>query len=209
MYGRALTTGSQLSVLHHDGSSRPLPVRRYRQQVDEVDRCVVARCNGLTLDVGCGPGRFVSALMTRGVPALGVDIAPQAVAAAHAAGANVLRRSVFDLLPHEGAWSFVLLLDENIGIGGSPERLLRRVRALLAPRGQALVEVDADDRADDRAPVRLLDEMGRTSGPFPWPRLGTDAVMAVAAGAGLSPSDRWTCGGRRFVSLACAGARAT
>ncbi|HEY3143875.1 MAG TPA: class I SAM-dependent methyltransferase, partial [Acidimicrobiales bacterium] len=50
---------------------------------------------GPVLDVGCGPGRLVHALLARGRAALGIDLSPSAVAEAKARGALVLRRDVF------------------------------------------------------------------------------------------------------------------
>ena len=205
MYGRALSTGVDLHVVHADGTIRALDLHRYLRAVDQVDLQVVLRCTGPTLDVGCGPGRFVSALTARGVHALGVDVAAEAVAVARSAGANVLHRSVFSPLPREGGWSRVLLLDENIGIGGHPDALLRRVAQLLAPGGRALVEVDPNEALDERTAIRLRDGHGRISGSFRWARMGRDALVAVARVAGLRPVEGWTSGGRQFVGLAAAG----
>jgi hypothetical protein len=70
------------------------------------------------------------------MPVLGVDVSPAAVARAKGAGGAVLRRSVFDRLPAEGRWGTALLADGNIGIGGDPHALLRRVRDSL-PRTAA------------------------------------------------------------------------
>ena len=202
MYGSALMHGHPLRYVHRDGSRRPVDLARYRGPVDTVDADLVDRCSGPTLDVGCGPARFVSALMARGLPALGVDVAPGAVAVARSAGATVLQRSVFQPLPGEGRWHRVLLLDENVGIGGCPERLLRRICELLAPDGLALVEADADDEADDRAHLRVENHEGEVSSSFPWARLGADTIESVAIGVGLRTVERWRLGGRSFVSLA-------
>lgn len=202
MYGSALVDGGRLRVVRGDGRSRHFDLSKYAGPADPVDLDVVSRCAGPTLDVGCGPARFVSALMARGLPALGVDLAPGAVAVARSAGATVLQRSVFQPLPGEGRWSRVLLIDENVGIGGCPQRLLRRVGELLGPAGLAIVEADPDDTVDDRGELRFEDHEGRLSQPFPWARLGADAIEAVAAGLGFATVERWRLGGRSFLSLA-------
>ncbi len=202
MYGSALVGGRPLRLVRSDGSHHPFDLARYRGPVDAVDLDLVDRCAGPTLDIGCGPARFISALMSRGLPALGVDVSPGAVSLARSAGATVLQRSVFQPLPGEGRWRRVLLLDENVGIGGCPATLLGRVAELLDPDGLALVEADAQDDVDDRGHLRIEDEAGQLSQPFPWARLGADSIELVAAQVGFATVERWRRGGRSFLSLA-------
>lgn len=201
LYEEALRAGSGLVVRRvDDGRTVPLPVARWCGPPDDVDHALLDRCAGPTLDVSCGPGRLVAELTRRGLPAMGLDVAEAAVSLARSAGASVLRRSVFDPLPEEGRWSHVLLADDNIGIGGDPGRLLRRVRDLLAEGGSALVEVDPCD-VDERLVVRIENAAGRRSRAFRWARLGAEATVAVAAAAGLSPLEAWSCADRAFVAL--------
>src|SRR5581483_5326616 len=116
--------------------------------------------------------------------ALGIDPAPGAVEIARRRGAPVLQRSVFDPVPGQGRWRTVLLVDGNIGIGGDPVRLLQRCRTLLAPSGTVIAEVEAPGAGLAHHRARL--ERGGTCGPwFPWAVVGTDALPAVAGGAGL------------------------
>jgi rSAM/selenodomain-associated transferase 1 len=173
-----------------------LDVARYAAPADATDSCLLARCTGPTLDIGCGPGRLAAELAHRGVPALGVDAAPIAVLLARAAGATALRRSVFDRLPGEGRWQHALLIDGNIGIGGDPEALLTRIRTLLATGGELVVEAAAD-AADDRSRLRVGDD-GTT---MPWARLGTEAVRKLAAATGYTANHEWTTNSRHFIAL--------
>ena len=55
-----------------------------------------------------------------------------------------IRRDVFAAVPGEGRWDCALLADGNIGIGGHPERLLRRLGRIVRPGGHVVVELDAD-----------------------------------------------------------------
>jgi len=182
-----------------EGAVLPLAVGRF---VDPhaAEATVLDCADGPVLDVGCGPGRHVLALARRGVMALGVDVTPAAVHLARQRGAMVIERSVFDRVPGAGRWRSALLLDGNVGIGGDAVALLRRVRALLHPRGRALVEVDGPGHPTLTTQVRV--ESGPDVGPwFPWALVGVDGVAALAERAGLAESARWREGGRWFVRL--------
>jgi hypothetical protein len=139
---------------------------------------------------------MAAALAGRGIPALGVDIVAAAVLLARAAGATALRRSVFDRIPGEGAWSHALLTDGNIGIGGDPRALLSRVRELLRPGGEVVVET-SPDAVDERLTLRATPG-GAT---IPWARIGTAALLELALPLGFSVAELWHHAGRDFAAL--------
>lgn len=174
-----------------------LAADRWRAAPESSDEMLLAHCAGPTLDIGCGPGRLTRALADRGVPALGIDVSPVAVGLTLARGGAALRRDVFGQVPGTGRWHTVLLADGNIGIGGDPVRLLRRVRELLAPRGSALVEIEPPGSGVRNRPVRLN---GRGDW-FPWAWLGADAVADTAGKAGLRAEWLAEDGGRWFTEL--------
>jgi hypothetical protein len=140
------------------------------------------------------------ALAERGVPALGIDIAPYAVHVARTAGALTLVRDIFGPLPGYGRWMTVLLADGNIGIGGDPVALLRRTRELLCPQGQALVEVQLPG-----APLRVdrvrLRAAGKIGAWFPWAYVGADHITELATKAGLRAAESWSAHDRWFTAL--------
>jgi SAM-dependent methyltransferase len=148
------------------------------------DGGLLDRCAGPTLDVGCGPGRLTEALAAAGHVALGIDVVDAAVALTRARGAAAVQRDVFDRVPGEGRWSTALLADGNIGIGGDPAALLRRVRRLLAPAGRVVVEVAGPGVRTVRG-WASLEAPGRRSKPFRWATLGLDDLAVTAAAAGL------------------------
>jgi SAM-dependent methyltransferase len=206
-----------------DGTVLPLDQARWHADPSPAEEALLAGMAAPVLDVGCGPGRLVAGLARAGKMALGVDPAPAAVALAQRRGAAVLRRSVFDPLPGHGRWRTIILADGNIGIGGDPDRLLRRCHDLLAPEGTIVVEVEPpaggraaplrlpSPRRDDgwrRYRVRL--ERGASSGPwFNWAVVDADAIARLATEAGLqlvrlqhiATEDRW------FAHLGRASAR--
>jgi glycosyltransferase A (GT-A) superfamily protein (DUF2064 family)/SAM-dependent methyltransferase len=174
-------------------------------RLTEADDVVVSRCEGPVLDVGCGPGRFVEALASRGIPALGVDLSREAVGRTRDRGGSALVRDVRERLPGEGRWGTVLLADGNIGIGGDPGALLRRCRSVLRPGAVALVETSPDPAHDVRTAVTLHGPWGRRSHPVPWAVMGAHALVEVAAAAGFVAVEDWRVGGRAFVMLRHAG----
>jgi SAM-dependent methyltransferase len=182
-----------------DGRTIPLAVSRWLDEASDGEVALLHDLAGPVLDVGCGPGRHLLALNRGGIAALGIDTAPEAVRLARRRGATAIVRSVFDALPGEGRWRTVLLMDGNVGIGGDPVALLRRVRALLGPQGSVLVEVE-EGTALERLTVRLRN--GGPAGPwFPWARVGELAIAALANEAGLRVLDRVEVEGRWFASL--------
>ncbi|MEU9081307.1 methyltransferase domain-containing protein [Streptomyces sp. NPDC048357] len=200
-YADALRAGQgPLYLRRHDGWLLPLEVERWCAEPDSADGTVLARCTGPVLDIGCGPGRLVTALARLGHMALGVDVTPEAVARTVRAGGSALCRSVFDPLPGQGSWGTVLLIDGNIGIGGDPAALLRRAAELTAPGGSLLVEVASAD-VDERVEVYVEDGNGGRGASFWWARLGTRALCAEARSAGWTPYDTWQAAGRHFVHL--------
>ena len=196
----AALTGATCLVHGMDAPASLLPVGDWLGIADRSDRAFLAGCTGPTLDVGCGPGRMSAHLAERGVAVLGIDVVAEAVASTRARGACALHRDVFEDLPGEGRWERVLLADGNIGIGGDPVRLLRRVESLLAPGGRAVVDLASPGVGAQTFRV-VLECGGRHSHPFRWSVLGPDAVRMVAAEAGLYVERIHEHDGRWFAEL--------
>ncbi|WP_194925257.1 class I SAM-dependent methyltransferase [Catenulispora pinisilvae] len=222
-YARAINDPSARLVLHADtGEHLVLDAAKFSAPPDAVDKAVLDRCQGPTLDLGCGPGRLVAELAGRGVPALGVDVAPFALLLSRANGASALRRSIFDRLPGAGRWPHALLMDGNIGIGGDPGALLDRLRTLIRPGvGELIVETEVED-IDLRYRVRFgfaggsgsasaspsagvastgVASRGKNGDEFGWARIGSEALMALAVPLGYVARHMWTADSRRFVAL--------
>jgi SAM-dependent methyltransferase len=202
LYGRGLEGAERELLLRDDrGSTRLLALGRWLGAATAADDDVLARAVEPVLDIGCGPGRHVLALARRGQLAIGIDISPTAVRVARARGAIVVEGSVFARVPGVGKWGSALLLDGNIGIGGRPALLLRRVAELLAPGGHVLVELEAAGRGSSGTRARL-EAPGGVSEWFAWSSVDAGAIGSVASDAGLSVTERWEVQGRCFACLA-------
>jgi SAM-dependent methyltransferase len=164
------------------------------------DESLVDRCDGATLDVGCGPGRLVAALARAGRPVLGIDVSAEAVRQTRRRGVPAIRGDIFDPLPMEGGWRSLLLADGNIGIGGDPRRLLRRCAEVLERGGRVVAEVHPPDGPTWAGPVTLR-HGDRESDPFPWACVAVGDVAETVRRTGLTVTDEWTEAGRWFVEL--------
>jgi SAM-dependent methyltransferase len=199
--------GAGWRIRYADSGTADLPLGAWAGVARPCDLGLRGRCAGPTLDLGCGPGRLTALLTVRGIPALGVDLAPHAVALCRRRGGVALRRDVFGPLPGEGRWRHLLLADGNVGIGGDPAALLRRCAALLHPAGSLLVETDPPGTGLRRTRIRLEPPDGTPSSWFAWAHLDADALRAVAAGVGLAAADTWRERDRRFSVLVRPGDR--
>jgi SAM-dependent methyltransferase len=201
-YEQALSGVGELSLLADDGTVVALAVSRYLAEADDADETVLSRCEAPVLDVGCGPGRMVSALARKGVAVLGVDIADYAVELAQRRGGIALNRDVFDRVPGEGRWPTILVLDGNVGIGGDVTTLLRRLRDLVAARGVLIVEASADRAVTEQVLQVRFARDGHPTGPeFSWAVVSADALSERARECGLAVIDQWSIGERSFLCL--------
>ena len=184
-----------------DGDTRRMILEDWYGPATTGEVQLLKTLRGPVLDLGCGPGRLVVALTELGTPALGIDASPNALGHAVARGAAALRRSVFDPLPGEGRWATVLLFDGNIGIGGDPTHLLRRVARLLGPDGRVVVEVEPTT-GPARMTYARLERDDEMTPWFPWAFVTTDSIDGLADAAGLHRCDATWIDERCFVFLA-------
>lgn len=199
LYAETLRGRRDIRVEYDDGRSTDLPIDRWLNLRDG-DETLLSRCAGPTLDVGCGPGRFVTELAARGHVALGIDVTPAAVALTTRSGGSALLRDVFEPVPGTGRWQTVLLADGNLGIGGAPVQLLRRTGVLLAGTGQVIVEVEPPGTGVRQVRARLCSTEGRGEW-FDWAAVGWDALQETATSAGFRITDHWTEGDRWLATL--------
>jgi len=196
----ARARGHELRLRAHDHTHVTLDVARWHRAVSVEEHALLGRTVGPVLDVGCGPGRLVGALVAAGRHAAGLDTSGAAVRSARTRGAPVLHASVFDPLPAAGSWGTVLLVDGNIGIGGSPADLLARVASLLDWPGRVLLELDGPHASGRRMVVRI-EGAGLTSRWFPWAQVSVSDIVLLASSCGFATTEVWAAGDRWFAQL--------
>lgn len=192
--------GVPCRVLGLDGGPSTLPVSDWTRTADGADDALLSHCVGTTLDVGCGPGRLSARLAERGTRVLGIDVVPEAVDQTRARGVAAIERSVFDRLPREGRWGTALLADGNVGIGGEPVVLLRRVREVVSATGRVVVEVAAPGVPTSTRWARL-ELHGTRSRPFRWSVVGVDGILDLARAADLAVTTRAPFGDGRWLAV--------
>ena len=192
--------GEPCAVIGLDDEPRVLPMSEWTREADRDDHALLDLCEGATLDIGCGPGRLTAALARRRQVALGIDVVAEAVGQTRERGGSALHRDVYDTVPGEGRWHTALLADGNVGIGGDPVALLRRVREVIDPRGRAVVEV-AGPGVELKTVWATLQSGTTRSRPFRWSVVGLEDIDDLAARAGLAVTDRHPIGPRWAVVL--------
>jgi SAM-dependent methyltransferase len=190
-----------LFLEHADGVMTDMQAHRWCAAPSIADLSVVCRVTGPVLDIGCGPGRLTRALALNRVSVLGIDVTPDAVHLARSTGALAIHRSVFDPLPGHGRWRSALLIDGNIGIGGNPCALLRRIGQLLCPAGRLIVELDDPQSKFYAGPARLCSPLEPSSSWFAWARVPAGSAGRLAEETGYTVTESWSIQQRWFATL--------
>jgi hypothetical protein len=107
---------------------------------------------------------------------------------------------VFERVPGEGRWPTILLFDGNIGIGGDPVALLRRLYQVVAPGGRVVADLDPPGSGVETRWARLR-TADADSRPFRWTIVGVDAVRPIATDSGFSVTLTEEYAGRWFTVL--------
>jgi len=186
-----------------NGRVTDVDLARWLAEPTGRELAAMERLSGPVLDIGCGPGRHVLALNARGVECLGIDVLPTAVRLARRRGADVVQASVFGDVPR-ARWASALLLDGNIGIGADPVVLLRRIRQLLRPGGDVLVELDPDEPGIRTLRFELA-AADLHSRPFMWTLVGSEGIASLAVTTGFELADVRDDGSRSFAHLIARG----
>ena len=167
------------------------------------ERTLLELAEGPVLDVGCGPARHARLLQAAGLTAIGLDRSALAIGLARSLGL----RHWLHADARVGALPSVrtaLLLDGNLGLGGTPDgavRLLHRLAAACGPGGRLLMSGRAPRHGRLR-PLVVRDEYLGQVGPWGrWLQAGLPAVLDLAHPAGWRLQHAATAGSRYWAAL--------
>jgi SAM-dependent methyltransferase len=118
-----------------------------------LDRQAMRYVRGRVLDIGCGAGKHSLYLQQKGLDVVGIDNSPLAIEVCKLRGLRDARpMSINQIGRRLGVFDTVLMLGNNFGLFGSPDRakrLLRRLRRMTSRRGRIIAQSVDPYRTDN------------------------------------------------------------
>ena len=129
------------NFLERDTSARFF---RSWEEMPSHQRCLLNHARGRVLDIGAGAGQHALVLQERGLAVTAIDTSPLAIEVCRARrlrDAQVM--DAHDLAFHANSFDTVLMMNNNLGIGGTPEGLrglLLYLHEVVKPGGMILTD---------------------------------------------------------------------
>ncbi len=142
---------------------------------------------GKILDVGCGTCKYIPYLMKRG-KVLGIDISAYNIRIGRETGLRNVRTADIFKFKKKEKYDTILLLQNNIGIGGTLPRtmeLLKVLRGLLKPDGIILTDARATKKKFISKTI-TLSWKGKRSQSFQWAYFSRSYLRKLCDEAGLN-----------------------
>ncbi|MCC6222312.1 MAG: class I SAM-dependent methyltransferase [Thermoleophilia bacterium] len=125
------------------------PARRW----PAAERRLMRFVRGRVLDIGCGAGRVALHLEQRGHEVVAIDESPLAVEVSRRRGVRDARvLALADVGPALGVFDTILIIRNNLGLGGTEARAARVLRGLArvaGERGRIITDSVDPERIDD------------------------------------------------------------
>ena len=122
---------------------------------------------GRVLDIGCGAGRHSLYLQQKGLDVVGIDNSPLAIEVCKLRGLRDVRLMPVTRIGRKlGIFDTVIMLGNNFGLFGNPERakrLLRRLHGMTSRRGRIIAQ-SADPYRTDKPEHLEYHERNRQRG---------------------------------------------
>ena len=123
----------------------------YRQWHD-IDRKAMRYVRGRVLDIGCGAGRHALFLQQKGHDVVGIDNSPLAIEVCKLRGLKDARPMQITRIGKQlGKFDTVLMLGNNFGLFGNPDRakrLLKRLHGMTSRRSRIIAQSADPYRTD-------------------------------------------------------------
>jgi len=171
---------------HSPVSHRPAWFFRAADDWDWWERELLEQVTtGPVLDLGAGAGRVALWLQDRGLDVTAVEASPLAAEVCRARGVHDVRLADLNDPPTDQAWTAILLLCGNLGLGGSYDgirQLLRRLADISAPDAVLVGDtVDPSGPGDIRLRIRYR---GQTTNWWRQYNIGTAEIPTLIDGTG-------------------------
>ena len=113
--------------------------------------------HGKVLDIGCGGGRISLYFQKRGFDVLGIDVSPLAIKVCKIRGLQKARAmSITDVSSRLGKFDTILMIGNNFGLFGSPDRARRLLRQFYrSTSSEALIIAESNDPYRTNEPFHL------------------------------------------------------
>ena len=176
---------------------------RSYKEMPKLEQKALQLAKGKILDVGCGAGSHSLYLQEKGLEVTSIDISANAIKACALRGLkNAQIQNVLDLDPKD-KFDTILLLMNGTGIFGTLEqtsKYLQKLKSLLAPNGQILVDssdiiymFDEDEDGSKWIPgdgyygelTFTISYKNQTEEAFPWLYLDYNTLQNAAHANGL------------------------
>lgn len=187
-----------------------------------VERRALRFLSGRVVDVGCGAGRLMLELQSRGQPVVGIDSSPGAVEVARRRGAGDVRLlRAEDLVKSVGEFDTVAMFGNNLGLLGGERKgrtMLRRLHAVTSAKGRIVGSTHDPKKSSDPADAAYGERngaRGRMAGQLrlriryrniadPWFDylfMSPDELRAISAGTGWRVSRTIEGTGPMYVAI--------
>ncbi len=141
-------TRTSLVIERDDGYFEPdVGLQQYfadYRQWHNVDRKAMRYVRGRVLDIGCGAGKHALFLQQKGHDVVGIDNSPLAIEVCKLRGLRDARPLPITRIGKQlGKFDTVLMLGNNFGLFGNPDRakrLLKRLHRMTSRRGRIIAE---------------------------------------------------------------------
>lgn len=139
LFGRALLefldgVGVSAGIERDDGYLESEDISTYfreYQQFEECEKKALGHAKGRVLDIGVGAGRAALHLQEQGLDVVGIDVSDGALEVCRRRGVRSLRKmSACDMALEKASFDTAIAFCNNFGLCGSPDRVLRMLKAL-------------------------------------------------------------------------------